>query len=59
MPSWIYYICIFFIGAGGNLLMAYYCDMEKPSLPMSASIVLGILLGLALAVGYIHGKSED
>ena len=59
MPSWLYYICIFFLGAGGNLLMAYYCDMEKPSLPMSASIVLGILLGLALAVGYIHGKSED
>jgi hypothetical protein len=59
MPSWLYYICIFFLGAGGNFLMAYYCDMEKPSLPMSASIVLGILLGLALAVGYIHGKSED
>jgi hypothetical protein len=33
--------------------------MEKPSLPISASFVLGILLGLALAVGYIHGKSED
>ena len=59
MQSWIYYICIFFLGAGGNLLMAYCCDMEARCLPMSASFVLGILLGLALAVGYIHGKSED
>ena len=56
MPSWIYYICIFFIGVGGNLLMAYCCNMK---LPMSASIVLGIVLGLALAVGYIRGKFED
>lgn len=56
MPSLIYYICIFFIGAGGNLLMAYCCNMK---LPMSASIVLGIVLGLALAVGYIRGKFED
>ena len=59
MPSWLYYICIFFIGAGGNLLIAYCCDMEKPSLPISASFVLGIVLGLALAVGYIRGKFED
>jgi hypothetical protein len=56
MPSWLYYICIFFLGAGGNLLMAYCCNMK---LPMSASIVLGIVLGLALAVGYIRGKFED
>lgn len=59
MPSWIYYLCIFFIGAGGNFLMAYYCDMEKHCLPTSASIAFGILLGLALAVGYIRGKFED
>lgn len=59
MSSLMYYICIFFLGAGGNLLMAYYCDMENNCLPMSASIVLGILIGLAVAVGYIHGKSED
>ena len=59
MPSWLYYICIVFIGAGGNLLMAYCCDMENHCLPPAASIVLVILLGLALAVGYIHGKFED
>ena len=59
MPSWIYYICLFFLGVGGNLLMAYCCNMENNCLPMSASFVLGILLGLAVAVGYIHGKSED
>lgn len=59
MSSWLYYFCIFFLGAGGNLLMAYCCDMENHCLPTAASIVLGILLGLALAVGYIHGKSED
>lgn len=56
MSSLMYYICIFFLGAGGNLLMAYCCNTK---LPMSASIVLGILLGLAVAVGYIHGKFED
>ena len=56
MPSWIYYICIFFIGAGGNFLMAYCCNMK---LPMTASFVLGIVLGLALAVGCIRGKFED
>jgi hypothetical protein len=59
MSSWLYYFCIFFLGAGGNFLMAYYCNMENNCLPMSASIVFGILLGLAVAVGYIHGKSED
>ena len=59
MSSWLYYICIFFLGAGGNLLMAYCCDMEARCLPPAASIVFGILLGLALAVGYIHGKFED
>ena len=59
MQSLIYYICIFFIGAGGNFLMAYYCDMETRCLPISASIVFGILIGLASAVGSIHGKSED
>lgn len=59
MPSWIYYLCIFFLGAGGNLLMAYCCDMEEHCLPTDASIVFGILLGLALAVGSIHGKFED
>ena len=59
MPSWIYYICIFFIGAGGNFLMAYYCNMEEHCLPTAASIIFGILIGLAVAVGYIHGKFED
>lgn len=59
MPSWIYYICIFFIGVGGNFLMAYFCNTENHCLPTDASIVLGILLGLALAVGYIHVKFED
>lgn len=59
MPSWLYYICIFFLGAGGNRIMAYCRDMEKPSLPISASFVLGIVLGLAVAVGYIHEKFED
>lgn len=59
MPSWIYYLCIFFIGVGGNFLMAYCCDMEEHCLPTDASIVFGILLGLALAVGSIHGKFED
>lgn len=59
MPSWIYYICIFFIGAGGNLLMAYCCDMENHCLPTDASFVFGILIGLASAVGNIHGKFED
>ena len=59
MSSWIYYICIFFLSLGGNFLMAYCCDMEKHCSPTAASIVLGVLLGLALAVGYIHGKFED
>ena len=59
MPSWIYYICIFFIGVGGNLLMAYYCNMENHCLPTDASFLFGILLGLASAVGNIHGKFED
>ena len=59
MPSWIYYLCIFFIGAGGNFLMAYCSDMEKPCLLTSASNAFGILLGLAAAVGYTHGKLED
>lgn len=56
MPSWLYYFCIFFLGAGSNRIMAYYCNMK---LSISASFVLGILLGLALAVGYIRGKFED
>lgn len=55
MPFWLYYICIFFIGAGGNLLMAYCCNMK---LPMSASIVLGIILGLAIGLGYIDGRID-
>lgn len=58
MPSWLYYICIFFLCAGGNLLMAYCCNMEKPGLPLGASIVLGIILGLAIGLGYIDGRID-
>lgn len=59
MQSWIYYICLFFLGAGGNFIMAYCCNMEKNCLPLSASIAFGIVLGLTASVGYIHGKRED
>ena len=59
MPSWIYYLCIFFIGVGGNFLMAYFCNTENHCLPTDASFVFGILIGLASAVGNIHGKFED
>lgn len=59
MPTWIFYPCIFFIGAGGNFLMAYCCDMENHCLPTSATIALGIILGLAVTLGYIHGKLEE
>lgn len=58
MPSWIYYLCIFFLGAGGNFVMAYCCGMENHCLPTSASLALGILLGLTAAVGYIHGQTD-
>jgi hypothetical protein len=32
--------------------------MEKPCLPTSASLALGVLLGLTAAVGYIHGQTD-
>lgn len=59
MPSWLYYICIFFLGAGGNCVIAYCCNMENNCLPTNASLALGIILGLTAAVGYIHGKTDD
>lgn len=58
MPSWIYYLILFFLGAGGNYAMAYFCNMEKPCLPLGASIVLGIILGLAIGLGYIDGRID-
>lgn len=58
MSSWLYYFCIFFLGAGGNYAMAYFCNMEKPCLPLGASIVLGIILGLAIGLGYIDGRID-
>lgn len=58
MPAWIYYLCLFFLGAGGNFVMAWSCDMEKPCLPTAASLALGIIIGLAAAVGYIHGQTD-
>lgn len=39
--------------------MAYCCDMENHCLPTSATIALGIILGLAVTLGYIHGKLEE
>lgn len=57
MPSWIYYLSLFILGAGGNLVIAYFCNMEK-SLPLGASIVLGIILGLAIGLGYIDGRND-
>lgn len=57
MPSWIYYLILFFLGAGGNLVIAYFCNMEK-GLPLGASIVLGIILGLAIGLGYIDGRND-
>lgn len=58
MPAWVCYLCIFIIGACGNYVMAWCCDMEKPCLPTAASLALGILLGLTAAVGYIHGQTD-
>lgn len=57
MPSWIYYLSLFMLGAGGNLVIAYFCNMEK-CLPLGASIVLGIILGLAIGLGYIDGRID-
>jgi len=45
------------LGAGGNLVIAYFCNMET-GLPPGASIVLGIILGLALGLGYIAGSTD-
>lgn len=59
MPSWIYYLCIFFLGAGGNCAIAYCCNMENNCLPTPASLALGIILGLTAAVGYIYGKTDE
>lgn len=59
MPIWIFYLCIFFLGAVSNLLIAYCCNMENHCLPTSATIALGITLGLAVTLGYIHGKLEE
>lgn len=59
MPSWVYYLCIFFLGAGGNYIMAYCCEMEKPCLPTAASIAFGLMLGLAAGLGYIHGRFDN
>ena len=57
MPSWIYYLSLFMLGAGGNLVIAYFCNMET-GLPPGASIVLGIILGLAAGFGYIDGRID-
>lgn len=57
MPSWIYYLSLFMLGAGGNLVIAYFCNMEK-GLPLGASIVLGIILGLAIGLGYIDVRID-
>lgn len=57
MPSWIYYLSLFMLGAGGNMVIAYFCNMEK-SLPLGASIVFGIILGLAIGLGYIDGRTD-
>lgn len=45
------------LGAGGNLVIAYFCNMEN-GLPLGASIVLGIILGLAIGLGYIDGRND-
>ena len=58
MPSWIYYLSLFMLGAGGNLVIAYFCNMEKPCLPLGASLALGIILGLAAGFGYIDGRND-
>lgn len=57
MPSWIYYLSLFMLGAGGNLVIAYFCNMEK-GLPLGASIAFGIILGLAIGLGYIDGRID-
>lgn len=58
MPSWIYYLCLFMLGAGGNCVIAYFCNMEKPCLSLGASLALGIILGLAVGLGYIDGRND-
>lgn len=58
MPSWIYYLCLFMLGAGGNCVIAYFCNMEKPCHPLGASLALGIILGLAVGFGYIDGRND-
>ena len=58
MPSWLYYLILFFLSVGGNYALAYFCNMEKPCLPLGASIVLGIILGLAIGLGYINGSID-
>lgn len=58
MPSWIYYLSMFVLGAGGNWVIAYFCNMEKPCLRLGASLALGIILGLAVGLGYIDGRND-
>lgn len=58
MPSWIYYLSLFMLGAGGNCVIACFCNMEKPCLRLGASLALGIILGLAVGLGYIDGRND-
>lgn len=58
MPSWIYYLSLFMLGAGGNKVIAYFCNMEKSCLPLGASLAFGIILGLAIGLGYIDGRND-
>lgn len=58
MPAWVYYLCIFFLSAGSNFIIAYCCNMENNCLPTNASLALGITIGLTAGIGYIHGKTD-
>lgn len=58
MKFLVYYLSLFMLGAGGNCVIAYFCNMEKPCLPLGASLAFGIILGLAIGLGYFDGRTD-